>query len=218
MTETFTDRTLKLLTVKSIHRYEGGRASIQGSDGWSALAPAEVAALLDVGDEYELEVQGFNAISGWKVGGKWIARKSDETFEAERTEWLAKYERDKRDRLDSNRADWTARESYLPDWLRDRITTFHEKGGEQFELEGWGYELIVCELAALYVASNLTDDDTINEFANVHGTSGNQHDVAKALARHHIANPDTSIAGTVSALSPLTGDAFYEGKKPDGAA
>jgi len=84
-------------------------------------------------------------------------------------------------------------------------STYHET----FELEGWGYELVVCELAALYAKSNCADDETIDSYAREQGTSGNQHGIAKSLARAHLAG--ASLAGTVSALSPLTGDPFYAG-------
>ena len=36
--------------------------------------------------------------------------------------------------------------------------------------------------------------------------------MALALAKAHLQEPERSMSGTVSALSPLTGDAFYEGK------
>lgn len=210
MTETFTRRSLELQTVKSKEVYADGRGAITGSGGWTAGAPKEVIDLLSVGDEYELETHNFSTITGWRVGGKWIERKSDETLADDRQKMLDGFARRDRETLERNRDDWSKRELALPVWLAARLATFHEKGGEQFELSGWGYELTICELAVLYVASNLEDDDSVNAFSREHGTSGNQHDAAKAIAHQRLADPNISMAGTISALSPLTGSAFYE--------
>lgn len=186
---------------------------VTDTDGWSAQAPDELVAILKPGDRYEMEQIGgpFGTIAGWRLNGRWYRRDSDEEIEAQRRKFIADTERRHREALEKNRAAWIGRTENLPGWLQDRIQTFRERGGERFELEGWGYELAVCELAALYDATDdgRTDSPEVNAYAHEHGTSGNQHDCARALVRHH--REGNSLAGTVSALSPITGDAFYEG-------
>lgn len=69
---------------------------------------------------------------------------------------------------------------------------------------GWGYELIVCELAVMYAAmgpqildktpSTITDTPEISAFADAHGTSGAQHSFALALAQHHLNPKDANDA------------------------
>lgn len=202
----YTNRHIEYQTVT---RMDG--EAITGSSGWTAWAPDEVVALLHVGAEYGVETKGgpFGTICGWRIGDRWVARKSDEDLERERQEWLDENARRKREQLAAHRSEWIGREENLPAWLQARLRTFHERGGEEFELDGWGYELAICELAALYLASGGEDDAAINAFAREQGTSGNQHGMAKALAAEHMAG--RSLAGTVSALSPISGDAFYEG-------
>lgn len=208
--ETFTDRYLDTRTVAKIEYSADGSASITGSGGWTAGASAEVASRLTKGSEYGLETRGgpFGWICGWRINGEWVARKSDQQMDAEHAEMVAGFERDRREQLAQHRAEWIGREENLPGWLKERIHVFHERGGEQFELDGWGYELVVCELAALYADSGGQDSAAVLAFAEQHGTSGNQHDCAKALARRH--GSGDSLAGTGAALSPLTGSAFYE--------
>lgn len=213
MTEgTYSKRHAEELTVKSIERYKNGGAAITADNGWTAGAPAEVARLLDVGKRYVLETVQFSRITGWMVDGEWIVRKTDEDLERERQEMIARHDAERRERLAANRAEWQKRQDALPEWVRSRIEHFHAAGGENFEVDGWGYELVVAELAALYGASGGEDNAEVNAYAEREGTSGNQHDMAKALARAHREEPAREMAGTVSALSPITGDAFYEGR------
>lgn len=207
---TYTDRHIQHQIVTSIDK-----SSVTGSSGFTAGAPMEVIELLSVGDEYGLETMGGSGwggrICGWLINGQWYNRKSDQDLEREHQEFVANIDRRHREQLTQRRDEWIGREENLPGWLKERIHFFHISGGDKFELDGWGYELIICELAALYAASpNFEDNDAINEFARREGTSGNQHGMAKALAKAHLAEPDRSLAGTVSALSPLTGNAFYE--------
>lgn len=163
--------------------------------------------MLVVGDEFELETRGFSQITGVRLDGEWIMRKSDQDLERDhakfREDWHAKQVAN----LEKNRASWLERENALPKWIKDRLDTFHERGGEVFEIEGWGYELIIAELAVLYRESNGEDSPSINEYAALHGTSGHQHSTARLLAR---AADDDSLANTVSALRPLGAHPFYE--------
>ena len=209
MSETYTDRTIEVRTVTKIDVHEDGSASVTDDSGWSHYAPKEVADRLDVGSVYIMETKGFNTIGGWFIG-EWMERKSDEHFEEQRLKSIEDFARRNREALEANREKWTEQEAALPQWLRDRLVTFHERGGEAFELEGWGYELIVARLAVLYVESEGQESPAIDEIARTEGTSGNQHGMARAIAMAHLADQDRSMAQTVSALAPLSGKPFYE--------
>ena len=174
----------------------------------------EVRGKVKVGDTIVVETRNYSQITGMRpVDGDWWFHKSDEDLDREHKEWVDNLNRERREFLAKNRDKWQAREDALPDWLRDRLTTFHRQGGEKFALEGWYYELAVCELAALYDEHGLDEepaDGPVMAYARKYGTSGNQHDFAKALVRAHREGME-SASDTVSALSPITGDAFYEG-------
>lgn len=178
---------------------------------WYGSPPAEVLPHLRVGQTIQVEIIQLTQIVGWCVDGEWLVRKTDEDIEREHRELVERFRREDEERLQANREQWMEREKALPSWLRERLEHFRAVGGHDFEREGWGYELAICELAALYSPDDdFADNDRVMAYAKEHGTSGNQHEFAEALARRHHANPDASMAGTVSALSPITGSAFYE--------
>lgn len=196
--------------------------AITGTTGWTAGCSKEVYDLLTDGKPYILETKNLSQITGWIIDGQWYDRKTEEELTAANEEWKANWEREKAEELEKNREEWQRRQDALPDWLRTRLETFHEKSGGKFAVEGWGYELCVAELAVMYTtigpdildkdSFSVKDSDEISAYASAHGTSGNQHGMALALAKAHLQEPELDMAGTVSALSPLTGDAFYEGK------
>lgn len=232
MTDTYTNRTMG---DPSVVKRIGAHGSLESEDGWGFGGHPSLTVLVP-GDVVELEHHGVGAIGRPIVGvrrrgGEWLYRKTDQQIEDERAAMLAGFDRRRREQLDENRYDWTAREAALPEWLRDRLATFHERGGEHFELDGWGYELVICELAALYAADGawvegalpiddawerlrVPDPEPVAKIAAEQGTSGNQHQVAQALALAHVREPDRSLGGTRSALTPLTGDPDYSGERP----
>lgn len=218
----YTQRSLEAQWVKSRDHREGSdHYAITGTSGWTAGCSKEVYDLLTDEKPFILETIRASQITGWIIDGKWYNRKTDEDLQKDHEKWMANWEREKQESLEKNREDWTRRESLLPKWLQDRLTTFRERSGSNFELEGWGYELVICELAVEYAklgevildkdmfAVGPFESEAIKTIANEQGTSGNQHGAALSLAKAHLADPDLSMAGTVSALSPLTGSAFY---------
>ncbi|QNJ57958.1 hypothetical protein SEA_HITTER_61 [Gordonia phage Hitter] len=160
------------------------------------------------GDQFALETVQFSRIAGlMDSDGVWRFRLTDEDLAAESRRQSEDFERRKREQLDAHREEWTAREAELPDWIRARLDNFRTRAGtERFELEGWGYELAIAELAVAYADGNEAEVDRIGE---EYGTSGNQHDMAKLLAKTHAEGGDADIANSVSALAPLTGSADY---------
>jgi hypothetical protein len=188
---TYTDRQLQAQWVKA--KSEG---AITGTTGWTAGAPAEVLELLDVGAPYILETRGFAQVTGWIINGRWLARKSDQDLARQLEERREASRRYQETYVAENRDDWTRREAALPEWIAQRIRAFHENPEFEAEPMGWGYELIVCELAVMYAAMGndildkttftITDSDEIDTFASANGTSGTQHAFALALAKKHL--------------------------------
>lgn len=191
-----------------------GEASVTGEDGVTFCPPPEHLAAFTPGVAYRLEVRLGSVVTGCLVGGEWLWRKTDEALADERRVGLARFALRRAEDLAAGRESWAAREAALPIWLRARLATFRERGGEKFELDGWHYELIVAELAALYVESGMEATDAVTAHADAHGVSGNQDEVARMLARARLADDGDgwTAAGTVSALSPITGDPFYEAR------
>ena len=208
MTETYSNRYVGLYTVAQING-----TAVTSEDGWTAGAPLELAEMLSVGDHYILETLGgpFGQICGWQFNGVWYGRRSDEQIEEDllklKTEVIKRHEQV----LADNHEDYERREALLPEWVAVRMRSFHERGGKIFEFQGWGYELMICELAVLYDKQEKLnrDSEEISAYSNKHGTSGNQHEFAKSLVARH--RNGQSLADTIAGLAPLTGDPFYAG-------
>lgn len=218
----YTDRHLEAQWVQLLNpSSDGNGGSVTGSTGWTAHAPAEVFDRLTVGSPYAIEVRGATLITGWLIDGTWFHRKTDEDLRLDHERYVADSRARRQAELDSTRDDLQARENALPDWIRARLDTFHREGAEDFERDGWSYELAVCELAVLYAdlgpaiaqhdSCTIRDIESpaITEYAHANGTTGNMHGMALALAKRHVALPEETMAGTPSALTPLTGSPFY---------
>lgn len=144
-------------------------------------------------------------------------RKSDEDLDADHEAFSEQWKKEKHDRLEESRDEWTLREAALPQVLQDRLNNFRKKAaavGNDFEVEGWGYELVVSELAAMYAEQGdpegpYEDTAEIVAYASKEGTSGNQHGFAKALARGLIRDPE-QVQESISALTPLGTGAYYD--------
>jgi len=220
MTETFTNRRVESLIVKDNEPAsdpERDAVSISTTSSTGFGTSREYGKQLPPGTAFVMETTRGSMITGIQIEGVWLYHKSDETLAAEHEEFVAKLEADHETNLAENREEYQKREDALPDWLKVRFATFHEKGGHNFEKDGWGYELIIAEMAVILAEDGLESYDVkgsrFDEFASEQGVSGNQAGFAKMLARSRIENPEESLAGTIGGLSPLTGDAFYEGKK-----
>jgi hypothetical protein len=213
-------RSLQIHEIKEA-RVEETHVSIltTGGTGWSNPRNPGTE-VLKAGDIIELETINYSMTTGLRLAGstEWLWWKSDEDLQRQHEEYVAKSELRKRKFLEDNQEAWAAEEAALPAWVASRIAVFHEKGGEDFKLDGWGYELIIARLAVLYAdmgeeimdktISTITDSEEIKKISHEEGTSGNQHSMALALAKAHLR--DEELAGTVSALSPISGDPFYE--------
>lgn len=206
-------RTEETRTIKRIE----GDGTVH-TDLWSYGGPAAralISAGVQVGDRIVFETVLGSQLTGARRDGAatWIYRQTTDELIEEHEAFVAKLRADEEATLAEHRDDWTAREARLPEWLRERLAFFHARGGHEFEVGGWGYELTICEIAVILLEHDLDDDsEPVMAYARQHGTSGNQHGMALALARAHREDPSASMSGTVSALSPITGDPDYSGR------
>ena len=211
---TYTGRRLELVTVREVHRtQDGALTAVTWDNGWTfAGIPPEHHHQFFEGRTLLVETVRLTEVVGIAVGtSTWLWRKSDQDLAAEHHEFVEGLRRQNQERWEEHHEDWARREAHLPDPLRRRLSRFRINGGHEFEIAGWGYELTVSELAVLYQASGGDESDDIREYAALHGTSGNQHEVAQVLARGldgDIVDQD-AIANFPSALTPITGDADY---------
>lgn len=121
---------------------------------------------------------------------------------------------------EENKHKYWARELELPQVLQSRLDNFRSHT-PNFDVEGWLYELMVSELSVLYLNSinEIVDwtafeedqerpdieNEATSEYASTHGTSGNQHGCAKALAWAMFEGPenDEAVRTSLAAMYPL---------------
>lgn len=191
----------EMMTVEEV---KDGRVQMSDGMSWPGNCfPPDVA----VGERYLVQVvQGSLPVTVAKV----FFHKTEEDLEAERQASIADSRRRHEEMLAENREDWLRRENALPHPLQKRLDNFRFKAGfHVFQREGWGYELVVSELAVMYAETAGEYSDEIRAYDTAEGCSGNQHDYAKALARLLTADPD-SVPETVAALAPLGVGNYYE--------
>lgn len=203
MTDTYENRKISVIKIEKMTPGKDGGATILMDDGFTCYISAAVVSAIREDSIIEVETMNLSHITGWRIDGVWIEHKSDQELQRDREELQKKKEQKEAERLASHREEWAAREAALPDWLRVRLENFHERGGEYFEKSGWEYELQVAELAFLYF-----NGSDVDQYGEDNLCSGNQDAWAKALLKMH--REGLSLANTISALSPITGDAFYE--------
>lgn len=201
MTETYNNRHIQKFIVKNVTIHEDGKhMTLVSEDGWGygGCPVNELTKLIRVGDELYRETVKFSTVTGLfhPIFNRWMYRKSDQDLEREHQEWRDKWEQEKIDTLEKNRDDWARREATLPAKYRKRLEHFRNVG-KDFDKEGWGYELIICELAFVYETNEGVDDELIKKLSREYGTSGNQHDCAKALAKA------PTLDGFPAGLAPL---------------
>jgi hypothetical protein len=158
-----------------------------------------------VGDVVQTECVQLSLIVGVRVNGRWVYRWTDEEVEADRAAWREAMTKEKAERLERERYELSQREAALPDWAMRRMRRFHDAGGHAFELDGWGYELHICELAAAMVANDAKAIQRHEEQA-----SGNTYACAQMLAKMvKEGREDEAATGVPAGLAPLTGSVDY---------
>lgn len=185
----FTKRRLEKITVKDV-----GEGSITTTDHSGFGVPKHIIPEIVVGATYYLELYRFNDIGGlMQEDGLYLFHRSDEYFRITLENYLAESKRKQEKNYEDNKEDWQRRTDALSPRYKARMNRFlnDPEKGEAFRKEGmgWGYELIICELAQQYESSGGEDNEDVMTIARFYGTSGNQHDVAKAWAK----NPDAAI-------------------------
>ena len=187
-----------------VEEVKDGRVQIVGGFSWPGdIFPPDTKP----GDQFVLQtVQASIPVTVAKV----FFHKTEEDLENDRLEHRRKMYEDHERLLEEKRSEWIRREARLPQPLVDRLNNFREKAGiVTFNREGWGYELVISELAVLYSLSGGEDTEAVMDYARREGTSGNQHDYAKALARLLSEAPE-KVSETIAGLAPLGVGAYYE--------
>lgn len=180
----YTKRRLEKITIKEVTE-----TSLTTTEHSGFGVPEHVHTMVKAGDEVWVEYRNFNEIGGlMSADGTYLFRRSDEYFKERLENYLAEVKARQAKWYEENKADLETRTEALEPRYKARIRRFlnDPERGQEFREEGmgWGYELIVCELAQMYTVSEGADTQDINDYAKKHGTSGNQHDVAKAWAKH----------------------------------
>ena len=176
---TYEGRYTQPVVVKSINgrfiEYEGGGFPV----------PEEYVSKISIGGMYVLELHRGSTVAG--VGYyegetdhiNWIFRHDDWTLWSK---WKTEVEENKARFIkvvDENKDDWFKRAEQLPENLKR-----HLDPETLYEYMGYGYVLVILELAVMYRASGGEDTDEIMAYADREGTSGNQHAMAQAVAKH----------------------------------
>jgi len=181
----YTGRYIREMMIKSL---DNNTVRTMDNSGFSL--PEEHANLLRVGGFYALELHRGSTIAGIGTyrNGKvdWLFRHDDHTLwvkwkevvDAERAKHVAY--------VDENFDDWIERLDKLPSPLKEELTKEIQDKEFVYGFMGFGYCLVIAELAVLYKASDGVDSDEVNAFAGKHGTSGMQHGMAQAIANQKL--------------------------------
>ncbi len=169
---------------------------------------ADIGEAFTPGDVFELETVNWSLITGLRdAAGRWRFRMTNEQLAERSRQQSQEFHNHKVVELEKHKAEWWAIEEALPDWLRARINRFRDAAGEEFLLDGWGYELVISQLAVVYAAG---DQDQVDALDVQLGATGNQHDCARLLAElHRRGHSPDEIAQVPAGLAPITGSADY---------
>ncbi|MGW5147589.1 hypothetical protein [Rhodococcus koreensis] len=165
----------------------------------------QLGRVIRPGDVFDLET-----VNGWEVTGMrdecgmWLFRTTNADLAEQHRKQSEEFEERKRVEYLRNCDKWAALEAALPQWIRARIERFRTAAGDKFDRDGWGYELVIARLAVAYADG---DEDTVERIAAEEGSTGNQHDCARALAEIH--NRGDDIGYLPSGLAPITGSVDY---------
>lgn len=199
--ETYTDRSHEQVVLGKLTPSvkEDNYCTVQWTNSWGCGIPLNASALR-VGNTYTLETKGMNHVAGLiDETGEYLFRRSDQYFDEQHRKFVEDLNIKRQKELDENREKYQAREDALPEPFRSRMKKFHFKPA--FELEGWGYELIICELAVVMLNNPGEDEKAAHDFASEHGMSGNQYGCARALATN--AKMMGNVNNVPSGLAPL---------------
>lgn len=199
-------RSLEGFTVTNVE--DGGDyLTITGGHGWTfGRSKADLGRDIRVGDELWIETMQLSRITGLRDRNGWLFHLTDQDLADEAVQFSADLERERTVALEKNMKLYAQWESDLPEWLKARIQRFRDAAGEEFLRNGWGYELVICRLAALFDSG---DEAAAEKMASGEGVSGNQWECAKALAKGRSLHGDEYAAAVPAGLSPITGSADY---------
>lgn len=136
---------------------------VEGGDGWCFLSwgggitagfVCPDGVVVKVGDH--VRIFGGAGLGGrkhgWALNGEVVEWQTPWERFAKRVEWLASYDREKRERAERDREKWTAAYEGLPGPLKARIDRFVAEHGsfDGFLIDMGGYEMFICAEAAKF--------------------------------------------------------------------
>lgn len=187
---TYTGRYIIDLTTTEIYGNVVKYQEDNGSSG-SFPVPEEFVPKVKVGHYYALELHRGSTVAGVGIRDSngwidWIFRHDDWTLWAKWKVEVDEAAAKMRTFVDENLEDWKERLDKLPSPLKEELEIEITKDDFVYGYMGFGYCLVIAELAVLYKASGGVDSDEVNEYARKIGTSGNQHGMAKAIAEQKL--------------------------------
>jgi hypothetical protein len=206
----YTERKLKTISIRAITKYadQHNMVEVHTDQEITYALPLSYYEKLENGQVCMVETRhGF--VSGWRVDGEWISRYTDEELDTQAEIKRAEIEKALAEQLEANKRELQPRQDRLPTFLRERLEFFHEVAGDRFNYQGWKHEIEVAELTLLYMKSKGEDSDAVFAYADKHTTRMNQHEIAKSLAAFAKQHPGRTLAGSMSAQFPLTGELAY---------
>lgn len=199
-------RSVEEFVVAKVEDY-GDNVALTSTRSWGFMRPkADLGRTIAVGERLQLETIQASHITGLRDDNGWLFRVTNQQLADQSRRFDEDLRRKQVVRLEQQRKLYAEREAALPEWLQARIRKFREKGGEEFLLTGWGYELVICRLADLFDRGREAEADNL---ASDEGVTGNQWDCAKALASARKQYGDGPALSMPAGLAPLTGSADY---------
>lgn len=184
----------------AIHQY-----FLVSQDGLTAGCSREVYDRAKPGKMlYRESYKGYT--TGWIVDGKWTNRRTDEEVREHSRIIDERFAATKVKFYEKNLEHWKQLEAALPEWLQDQVESYRKEAEKdpnysgEFEVDYWGFSVIVATLALLYyrIGDELLDYDfdtlpeskeprALKEFAAHEGTTATQHKMAILIARRRLA-------------------------------
>jgi hypothetical protein len=204
--EMIADEEYEDFTIEKAEPYsdDSGYWTIQWNNGTGTGVKPPEGVKIKVGDTIRFYGRGAGHVggrsNGWALNGQLMEWKTPWERFADRVQWLANYDREKRERFAKERDEMDARYEALSDPLKARIDSFRAESAD-FRIDSESYEMYACVDADLIanllrprVEAGEDPDALVDEFKDLpwekqveagvqEGHSGNTFGGACALAR-----------------------------------
>ena len=159
-------------------------------------------------------------VRGFDLNGKRVFYKTDEDLDRDHKAWVEKYQKEKEEIFEKEKAQYDKQYESLPQIFKDRIDKFRNDN-PKFRVDYESYELFTCTEAVI-IAEACGSAEKVREFSQCNdrwsmvpnldkGHSGNTMGMATRLAYIYLEQPDM-VTKAHGALAPLVGSREYEEK------